>query len=165
MHSFIRKQQLAITREEAWEFFSSPANLKKITPPAMKFEIRSGFQPGEKIYAGMVIKYRVCPFPGISVDWVTEITHMKEGAYFVDEQRSGPYSFWHHQHIFKETANGIEMTDIVHYKVPFGYLGKILNKLIIERTLRDIFNYRYNIMEQLYGKKKDAVTPTTPVDV
>src|ERR1700733_12252498 len=122
VHSFKKIQFIPATLNQAWDFFSSPANLPLITPPEMDFRIISKFH-SDKVYAGQLIEYKLRPLPGIRVYWMTEITHVKDGVYFVDEQRYGPYSLWHHQHHFVEKDGGVEMTDIVHYKAPFGVIG------------------------------------------
>jgi ligand-binding SRPBCC domain-containing protein len=143
-------QQLPITLEQAWDFFSSPANLKEITPDNLGFKIISQHH-GDKMYAGQVIEYTVSPVLGIPMYWMTEITHVEDKKYFVDEQRFGPYSMWHHQHHFKANANGVEMTDIVHYKLPFWFLGDIANMLFVNQQLKSIFDYRFKIVEKKFG--------------
>lgn len=145
------KQILPISMEEAWEFFSSPLNLSKITPAYMNFVIKS--ELAEKMYPGMLISYKVSPVAGIPITWVTEISHVEENKFFVDEQRYGPYSMWHHEHHFKELDNGIEMTDIVSYVPPFGILGRIANSLFISKQVRGIFDYRSQVLEKYFPKK------------
>ncbi len=145
------KQILPISLEEAWEFFSSPLNLSKITPAYMNFVIKS--ELAEKMYPGMLISYKVSPVAGIPITWVTEISHVEENKFFVDEQRYGPYSMWHHEHHFKELDNGIEMTDIVSYVPPFGILGRIANSLFISKQVRGIFDYRSQVLEKYFPKK------------
>jgi len=135
--------------ERCWEFFSSPANLKKITPPGMGFDIISGGD--EPMFPGQIIVYKVQPFPRIPVTWVTEITQVEPFHYFIDEQRFGPYRFWHHLHRFRETGQGVEMTDIIHFSIPFGWFGKLALPLI-RRQLRRIFDYRKEQTEQLFGR-------------
>lgn len=104
-----------------------------------------------KMYPGQIIEYYVTPLAGIKMHWVTEITHVQDKIYFVDEQRFGPYSFWHHQHFLKEVPGGIEMTDTLHYKVPFGFLGKLVNALFIKKKINEIFEYRYKALEKLFN--------------
>ncbi|MAU54802.1 MAG: cell division inhibitor [Flavobacteriales bacterium] len=144
------KQNLPISVKEAWEFLSSPNNLAEITPKYMNFKILSGAD--KSIFAGQIIQYKVTPVLGITLKWVTEITHVKQNEYFVDEQRFGPYSLWHHKHFIKEIDGGIEMEDIVDYKIPFGFLGQIAHSLFIEKKLRQIFNYREKKLVKLFGK-------------
>ncbi|NUN10481.1 MAG: SRPBCC family protein [Ignavibacteriaceae bacterium] len=151
MHELRRKQKLPISLEQGWDFLSSPENLKKITPPHMGFEILSGFS-GEKMYAGMIINYIVKPFPGVPMNWTTEITHVSEPNYFVDEQRFGPYTFWHHKHFIKEIPGGVEMEDLIHYKLPFGPIGKLVNALIVKHQLNGIFRYREKVLTEMFGK-------------
>ena len=143
-------QQIPTDIETAWNFFSNPANLKDITPTNMGFKTISKHH-GEKMYAGQIIEYKVSPFPGIPLYWMTEITHVEDKKYFVDEQRYGPYSLWHHQHHFKEINGGVEMTDIVHYKIPFWILGDIANSLFVNKQLKTIFDYRFKKVEELFG--------------
>ncbi len=144
-------QILPIALSKAWEFFSNPANLADITPANMGFNIISKHH-GEKMYAGQIIEYSVKPVFGIPLYWMTEITHIEDQKYFIDEQRYGPYSLWHHQHHFNESTNGVEMTDIVHYKIPFWFLGDIANSLFIKEQLNKIFDYRYKKAEELFIK-------------
>jgi ligand-binding SRPBCC domain-containing protein len=143
-------QKIPATMDRVWDFISSPANLKKITPDHMGFDITSGDLP-ERMYPGMIISYKVSPLLGIKMTWVTEITHVKEGAYFVDEQRVGPYALWHHEHFIEPIEGGVLMHDIVSYKPPMGFLGAIANTLIIRRQLRKIFAYRQKALEALFG--------------
>ncbi|MDT0555071.1 SRPBCC family protein [Patiriisocius hiemis] len=144
------KQSIPISKQEAWEFLSNPKNLKVITPDYMGFHILSG---GDRpMFAGQIIEYIVTPVFGIKTKWVTEITHVKEGNYFVDEQRFGPYSLWHHKHFIKEIEGGVEMEDIIHYKVPMGILGQMVHPFLVEPKLNEIFNYRKAKLEELFGK-------------
>ena len=141
-------QNLSIGIGEAWEFFSNPNNLKVITPEWLNFKVTSKLP--DKMYGGMIINYKVHPLLGIPVNWVTEITHVKEPFYFVDEQRFGPYKFWHHQHHFKETENGIEMTDIVNYALPFDPFSRIINSLVVKNRVGEIFRFREKKLEELF---------------
>ncbi len=146
-------QKIPASIEEVWAFISSPHNLKKITPQYMGFEITN--EPlDEKMYAGMIISYKVKPILGIPLSWVTEITHVKEMEYFVDEQRVGPYSLWHHQHKISSIDGGVLMEDIISYKPPFGILGVIANSLLINQQLKTIFDFRYSAVEKEFGKWK-----------
>ena len=154
-----RTQVVNMSLKEAWEFFSSPANLKKITPPHMGFNITSDLGDG-KMYSGMIISYIVKPVLGIPLTWVTEIKNVEHEKYFVDEQRKGPYALWHHQHHFREVEGGIEITDIVNYILPFGILGNIAHTLFVRQQLEEIFDYRKAVIEKLFPRKK-----TTPQQV
>lgn len=147
-----KKQFIPATPDEVWDFISNPGNLQLITPDYMGFVITSA-DPPEKMYPGMIITYTVKPLMGIKMKWVTEITHIEEKRYFVDEQRDGPYSMWHHQHIIEPAEGGVMMRDIVSYKPPMGFLGAIANSLVIRRQLEDIFNYREKILEKRFGKE------------
>ena len=145
-----RTQILHVDRKKAWEFLSNPQNLKLITPPYLGFEVISELPA--KMYAGQLIQYYVTPVLGIKVNWVTEITHVEEGKYFVDEQRIGPYSLWHHQHFIDDCDSGVEMTDIVHYKLPFGILGRLAHPILVKNKLNEIFEFRYNTLESIFNK-------------
>lgn len=149
LFTFQTKQFIPRSLEEVWEFISSPKNLKEITPAYMGFDIVSE-SPVDKMYTGIIIAYKVSPMFGIKMNWVTEITHVEELHYFIDEQRFGPYTFWHHKHFLKEVEGGVEMIDILHYKVPFGFIGNIANRLIIKKKLKEIFDYRFKKLEELF---------------
>lgn len=150
VHTLKRIQVMKIGLDEAWDFFSSPQNLQKITPGYMKFKV-IGNTFSETMYEGQIIEYTVRPLLGIPLYWMTEITHVREKKYFIDEQRFGPYALWHHQHHFKEVANGVEMTDFLHYKVPLYGLGKLMNKLLVEKQINRIFDYRYEKVAEMFG--------------
>ncbi len=150
VHQLQFTQKLPISLEQAWDFFSSPANLSKITPPDMGFVILSEDKQG-KTYQGQIIIYEVSPLWGIPMDWVTEITHCEKPNFFVDEQRFGPYALWHHQHHFKKIDGGVEMSDILTYKLKFGVLGRLLNKILVEQKIKTIFNYRKTKLESLFN--------------
>ena len=149
-YQFERQQKINATKEEVWDFISSPANLKKITPSYMGFDITSK-NTEDKMYEGMLISYIVKPMFNIKTNWLTEITHIKDGFFFIDEQRMGPYKMWHHQHFIEEIPNGVLMKDIVSYIPPFGLLGAIANKLIIRSKLEQIFAFRKEALEKKYG--------------
>jgi ligand-binding SRPBCC domain-containing protein len=150
MYQLKTKQIIPTDLETCWDFFSSPKNLKKITPNYMGFEVL--LEIPEKMYAGLMIEYEVKPLLGIPMKWITEITHVDELKFFVDEQRKGPYKIWHHEHHFKQVENGIEMTDIVSYEIPFGILGKIAHPLLVKKKLTEIFDYRFQKVEEIFGK-------------
>lgn len=143
-------QLIKASPDKVWDFISSPANLKLITPDYMGFAITSSGLP-DKMYAGMIIGYRVSPVLGIKMNWLTEITQVVEGEYFIDEQRVGPYALWHHQHRIEAVPQGTMMYDIVTYAPPMGFLGAIANKLIIRKKLNEIFNYREQAVEQYFN--------------
>ena len=144
-------QHINASLNECWEFFSSPINLQKITPASMGFEI-TDFD-NRSMYAGQIIQYKISPLLGLKLNWTTEITQVKDKAYFIDDQRFGPYSFWHHKHFFEVTPNGVKMTDVVHYALPFGFLGRIVNALIVSNKLKEIFDYRELKVNQLFNSK------------
>lgn len=149
LYTLQRQQIIPVSIGEAWDFFSNPCNLPLITPAWMNFRITS--EVPEKMYAGMIIAYRVRPLLNFPLDWITEITHVDEPRMFVDEQRFGPYRFWHHQHIFRETERGVEMRDIVHYALRGGIFGRAINELIVQRKLREIFDHRVCAVEQIFA--------------
>lgn len=144
------KQSLPISKQKAWDFLSDPKNLKVITPEYMGFHILSGAD--RPMFAGQIIQYIVTPVLGIKTKWVTEITQSEEGEYFVDEQRFGPYALWHHKHFIKEIDGGVEMEDIIDYKVPFGILGQLVHPFLVKPKLDEIFEYRKKKLEALFGK-------------
>jgi len=148
-------QNLPISQKTAWEFFSNPTNLKNITPESMGFNILSG--DDRVIFPGQIITYKVSPFPGYTTKWVTEITHVQEGTYFVDEQRFGPYTLWHHKHFITNIAGGVIIEDIIDYKLPLGILGQIMHPIIVKKQLLKIFNYRENKLSELFGSIPDTV--------
>ena len=150
MNQLVTRQQIPVSLEEAWDFFSSPRNLQKITPADMKFEVNPGF--ADEMYEGMIIAYIVSPLFRIPMKWVTEITHIREPFFFVDHQVQGPFRFWHHQHHFKEIPGGVEMADIVNYAAPFGIIGKLTERMIVDRRVKGIFEYRRKILEGLFGR-------------
>jgi ligand-binding SRPBCC domain-containing protein len=150
MKTLQRKQLLPISPAEAWQFLSDPKNLKTITPDYMGFKIVSG--DDRAIFPGQIIQYKVSPLLGIKMNWVTEITHVVDGAFFVDEQRFGPYTFWHHKHFIKAVENGVEMEDIVDYKLPMGFLGDIMHQLYVKKQLEAIFDFREKKLIELFGK-------------
>jgi ligand-binding SRPBCC domain-containing protein len=145
------KQLIPASLDEVWDFISAPGNLKKITPDHMGFDIITPDLP-EKMYPGMIIAYKVSPLFGIKMTWVTEITHVRESAYFVDEQRVGPYAVWHHEHRIEPVKGGVLMTDIVSYKPPFGFIGSIANTLLIKKQLKQIFDYREHALISIFGE-------------
>jgi ligand-binding SRPBCC domain-containing protein len=150
IYTLQQKQKLPITKKVAWEFLSNPRNLKTITPDYMSFNILSGAD--RPMFAGQIIQYIVTPILGIKTKWVTEITHVKENEYFVDEQRFGPYALWHHKHFIKEIDGGVEMEDIIDYKIPMGFLGQLMHPILVQPKLDEIFEYRTKKLEELFGK-------------
>ena len=149
IYRFVRNQKIPIDKNEAWKFLSDPNNQKTITPDYMGFDIIE--KENTKMYSGQIIKYIVTPIFGIKMNWVTEITHVKDYEYFVDEQRFGPYKFWHHKHLIKEIKDGVEMIDILDYALPFGFAGRFFHPIIIKPKLNEIFNYRRNKLIEIFG--------------
>lgn len=153
-YQFKKQQKINTSIDKVWDFISSPANLKEITPDYMGFDIISEDLP-EKMYAGMIISYMVSPILGLKTNWVTEITQIRDKEYFIDEQRVGPYALWHHQHIIEPIKYGVLMTDIVSYQPPLGILGAIANTLIIRNKLKEIFDYRTKAVDERFGIYKE----------
>jgi ligand-binding SRPBCC domain-containing protein len=144
-------QHINASLEECWAFFSNPSNLQKITPESMGFEIIDF--DNKMMYPGQIIQYTVKPLFGLKLPWTTEITYVKENCYFIDEQRFGPYVLWHHKHFFEATENGTMMTDLVHYALPFGFLGRIMNALVVKNKLKEIFDYREKMVNKIFNSK------------
>ena len=145
-----RTQKIPLSLEDAWSYFSSPKNLQEITPDDLKFKILTDISE-DKMYSGQIINYIVTPLLNIPMRWTTEIKHVEEGVYFVDEQRFGPYALWHHKHFFKAVDGGVEIMDIVDYALPLGPLGRFAHWLFVRRQLESIFSYRFQKLEQTFG--------------
>ncbi|OYQ34063.1 cell division inhibitor [Flavobacterium cyanobacteriorum] len=152
LYTLHAKQNIPVSLQEAWDFISDPKNLAVITPPTMGFVTLSG--DDRKMFAGQIIHYHVTPVLGIKLQWVTEITHVQDKQFFVDEQRYGPYKFWHHKHFLKEIPGGVEMEDIVHYKLPLGILGSLAHPVMVKPRLDEIFEYRRKKLIELFGEFK-----------
>ena len=167
LHRLEKRVKLAAPIAEVWDFFSDPRNLPVITPPSLGLRITSPVP--ERMYAGMIVTYTVSPVARIPMQWVTEITHVVDSTMFVDEQRSGPYRFWHHQHHFRELPDGVEATDIVHYALPFGPLGDLIQRLQVRYKLEEIFDFRLSVMRERFtvvegeaARRPSATGNTTP---
>jgi ligand-binding SRPBCC domain-containing protein len=151
VHILHRIQLIPAPLDKVWSFFADPANLPLITPPEMKFVVLSATE-GDRIYAGQLFEYTLRPLRWMRTRWLTEITQVEPGHSFVDEQRRGPYRLWHHQHHFRNISGGVEMTDQVHYTVPFGFLGDLANVLVVRPKLDKLFLYRRQVVERMFGK-------------
>lgn len=149
LHCLTQIQTLPLSLDQAWDFFSDPANLSRITPDWLAFTLTCA--PPSSMYAGQILTYTIRPVPLLRLRWTTEITHVREPYFFVDEQRLGPYRFWHHQHHFQETGNGLRMTDQVHYALPFGPLGELAHKLWVRKRLQAIFSHRRTVLSAIFG--------------
>ena len=148
MYQLKRTQFVKTDLATCWDFFSSPSNLSKITPKYMGFDVLT--EETSVMYEGLMIESRVRPNFNSPMNWVTEITHVKDQLYFVDEQRKGPYTIWHHEHHFKEVNGGVEMTDIVSYELPFGIIGKIVHPILVKKKLEEIFAYRFKVVDEFF---------------
>ena len=151
MYQLKRTQFIPADLQTCWDYFSSPLNLKEITPPSMGFIVKS--EVPEKMYEGLMIAYTVKPLAGIPMNWVTEIKTVKDLAFFVDEQRVGPYKIWHHEHHFQEVNGGVLMTDILHYDIGKGPFGWIAGKLFVHKRIEEIFTYRTQKLNTLFPAK------------
>lgn len=149
LHTLEQEQILPIPIEEAWAFFSSPKNLDEITPDELGFKIESC--RSNSIHEGQIITYKVMVFPGIWISWVTEIKAVQEGTSFIDEQRFGPYAFWHHRHTFESVEGGVLMKDLVYYGMPFGPIGSLVHALFVKRKLGQIFSFRREMLETRFA--------------
>tara|TARA_B100001123_G_scaffold439865_1_gene577615 strand:+ start:4289 stop:4756 length:468 start_codon:yes stop_codon:yes gene_type:complete len=150
IYSITAKQVVPVSLGKAWSFFSNPRNLPFITPPWLALELTS--EPPEEMYPGLIITYKVSPLLGVPLPWATEITQVEERVRFVDDQRIGPYSLWHHQHDFYEVEGGTEVRDTVHYAVPFGPLGDLVAQIAVRPRVRDIFEFRRQVLEERFGR-------------
>ncbi|MEL1241646.1 SRPBCC family protein [Flavobacterium flavipallidum] len=144
-------QKVNASIEDCWTFFSSPRNLQKITPNSMGFQITDFDE--KNMYPGQIIQYKVSPLLGIKLTWVTEITIVEHQRYFIDEQRFGPYTLWHHKHFFEPVEDGVIMTDLVHYALPLGFIGRIMNALVVKNKLKAIFEYREKKVNEIFNSK------------
>jgi len=150
-HSLKARQKIPVSLDKAWDFFSDPANLQAITPSSLQFKVISHHH-GNRMYPGQIIEYSVAPVAGVKMYWMTEITQVQPKLFFIDEQRYGPYAMWHHQHHFREVEGGVEMTDIIHYKLPLGILGDTVHPFLVRPKLKQIFNFRFDKVEAMFGK-------------
>ena len=150
IHRLTRTQKLPITMELAWDFFSSPANLDSITPPELGFRILG--DPPLRMHEGQIICYKVKVAPLTWVPWVTEIKAVEEGRSFIDEQRFGPYAFWHHRHTFEPIKGGVLASDVVHYGLPFGPIGSIVHPFLVKPKLERIFQFRHEELARRFGR-------------
>ena len=149
IHRLVRQQVVSANLDVVWDYFASPKNLDEMTPPDMKFKILSGGE--EAMYLGQLIEYRVQIMPMVSSRWLTEIAHLEEKTFFVDEQRLGPYQFWYHEHRFEPVKGGTKISDRVTYALPFGPLGELVHAIWVDRRLQYIFNYRRDKVNTLFN--------------
>ena len=147
LHRINRRQLIPISINKAWDFFSNPLNLSKITPPWLNFKVVSGIP--QNMHSGMIITYRITPIAYIQTLWVSEITHVNTPTFFVDEQRIGPFRFWHHQHLFKEVGRDVEIQDIVHYAMPLWPVGEIVHSISVGKKVEAIFDFRSKALKRI----------------
>lgn len=153
MHIIQFKQTIPTSLKRCWDFFATPNNLEILMPPYLGF---SSMSDSTSMYEGQIILHRVRPFLGLSVQWVTEITHIKPLEYFVDEQRIGPYKFWHHEHRFVAISQGVEVIDTIHYLLPWGIIGRTINRLKVNKDLDAIFGYRSKRITEIFEMPRDS---------
>jgi ligand-binding SRPBCC domain-containing protein len=146
----IREQLIPADPSRVWDFFATPRNLDALTPPSLRFQILS--EVPEKMYPGLLLRYRISPMSGVWLRWLTEIRHVREGEYFVDEQRSGPYRFWYHEHEFRPEADGVRMIDRVSYEVGWGPLGWLAERAWVDAELKRIFDFRARCVEEIFSR-------------
>lgn len=149
MYKLKQEQFLPISLDLAWDFFASPKNLNAVTPKELYFEITSELP--EKMYEGLIITYRIKPMLNISVDWCTEITHISNHQYFIDEQRKGPYKIWHHEHHFKKVEGGVIITDLLYYEIGKWIFGWLAGKLFVNKKVKKIFSYRFQALNNFFS--------------
>lgn len=150
LYHLLREQILPVSRAEAWDFFSTPRNLDFLTPPDVGFVTRHRL--AEKMHEGQIIAYRIKLAPLLWVPWITEIRGVEDGRAFIDEQRFGPYKFWHHRHVFEDVpGGGVKVTDLVHYMMPMGLIGDLVNTIYARPRLEQIFDYRARVMAERFG--------------
>ncbi|HEY0055124.1 MAG TPA: SRPBCC family protein [Pedobacter sp.] len=155
MHVLKQEQLLPISLEQAWDFFATPKNLNEVTPADLTFQITSPLP--ERMYEGLMITYKIKPMFNIPLNWCTEITHIKDMEYFVDEQRSGPYKIWHHEHHFKAVDGGVLMTDLLHYEIGLSAIGWLAGELFVHKKVKQIFDYRYKTLEKYFKRSEVLV--------
>ena len=149
VHVLEREQRLPQPPDQAFEFFSDAFNLERITPPLLKFKVTT--PPPIEMHEGTLISYRL-RIRRVPVKWLTRIEEWKPGERFVDRQLKGPYKLWHHTHTFESDGDGgTVMRDVVRYEMPLGPLGDLARKLLVERDLDEIFDYRYAEIERILG--------------
>ncbi|HRY33564.1 MAG TPA: SRPBCC family protein [Bacteroidales bacterium] len=147
---YLKQQQyLPVSPEHAWKFFSNPSNLNAVTPPGLDFRITS--EVPDSMYEGLMITYSLKPMLKVSLTWWTEITHIVEGKYFIDEQRKGPYRIWHHEHHFEPKGQGVLMTDILYYDIGKSFFGWLAGRIFVHRRVRQIFAYRRQALEKYFS--------------
>jgi ligand-binding SRPBCC domain-containing protein len=147
LHRIHRRQVIPISIIEAWKFFSNPVNLSRITPPWLNLTVISDIP--RSMHSGMIISYRITPLIRVPTLWISEITHVNMPTYFVDEQRLGPFRFWHHQHLFKEVGRNVEMQDLVNYVMPLGPIGEMVHTISMRKKVEAIFDFRQKALERI----------------
>jgi uncharacterized protein (TIGR01777 family) len=142
-----RRQFIPKSVEEVFPFFSKAENLEKLTPDFLNFKILKKSTP--EIRKGTLIDYQL-KIHGVPVKWRTLIETWEPNVRFTDRQLKGPYSLWHHTHIFESLGSGTLMTDRVLYKVPAGILGRVISGTFVKNDLRKIFDYRFKIIQDIF---------------
>jgi ligand-binding SRPBCC domain-containing protein len=143
-----REQLIRRPRGETFAFFADAHNLEALTPPWLRFAVRTP-HPIE-MRAGTLIAYRM-RLHGIPVRWLTRIEEWQPGVRFVDRQLKGPYRLWHHTHTFEDRDGATLMRDAVRYELPLGGLGEIARRAFVAGDLRRIFDFRRDAVASLLG--------------
>lgn len=149
-YQLYREQQLNCDIDTAWDFFSSPHNLSKLTPKEMGFTVRSK-DLNPEISEEMIIEYKITPILGIPLKWITRITQVEKYKSFTDFQVKGPYRYWNHFHEFIPNENGVLMKDTIDYEMPFGLLGTIVHRLFVKKKLENIFQHRFETLDKRFN--------------
>ncbi len=152
IYTFSQKQKVPISLDEAWKFLTNSDNLSIMTPSYMNFKKIS--KDNRPLYSGQIIQYSVTPILGIPVKWVSEITQLKENDYFVDIQLFGPYAMWHHKHFIREIDGGVEMEDLIDYKIPLGLIGQMVHPFVVKPKLQEAFAFRKAKLIEIFGEFK-----------
>ncbi len=136
--------------EHVWPFFCDEGNLEELTPEFLNFKVLAKSTPG--IGEGTLIDYRLKLY-GIPMDWQSRIEGWEPARHFVDTQLKGPYSYWRHVHEFIPLANGTLMRDVVHYRLPLGWLGSVVAGWKVESQVDRIFSYRSTKIAKRFGSE------------
>jgi ligand-binding SRPBCC domain-containing protein len=146
-HVLERVQLIERPLVEVFPFFADAFNLERITPPFLHFKVLT--PPPIEMESGALLDYQIRLY-GLPMRWRTIIEEFTPGVRFVDRQLKGPYKLWHHTHTFHETNDGTVMTDLVRYQIAYGQLGALARRMLVERTLERIFDYRYRVIGEIF---------------
>lgn len=159
---FRREQLIRRPRAEVFEFFSRPENLARVTPPALGFQILT---PSPIVMKeGALIDYQI-HLLGVPLRWRSLITAYEPPHRFVDQQLTGPYSFWHHTHEFEEVPEGTLVRDTVRYSLPLGALGDLVAGRFVAGDLEEIFRYRRKVIASVFPETDFDKKRGTPMNI